>query len=422
MIKKFLKSKSGLESLLWTELAKMPGLLIAVTDTSFNLAWANNYFYEYFNCEADDVQWMPMHDFLGEDTSGDMSKEHISALLEKGYIWNHEARTVKPDGEFVTLNWNQRTFGQWILSVGFIPSEKPAADLPASPVKQSSTEHMLIPGFDRLPDIYSREISETDGDLTVSSIHHISQENIIMHYQPRVQVRTKSIIGVEALVRLSHPERGILYPATFLPLLEETGMILEVGAFVADAVCKKMRAWQDMGTVLSTSINVSPKQLGNDNFVQTLLSAAAKYFIEPGRLMLDISEQTIAANFTDAKNQIKTLKDAGFMVAVDDFNTSFLPMSAITQLPLDNITIDPQYITKAERDSNVYAITDSIIALAHGLNMTVTAGGVESRRQLDLLIDKSIDFLQGYLISKPLPENEFDRFLDNDPDFYMRHI
>lgn len=398
---------------LWTELAGMPGLLIAVTDLGFRLKWANDFFYEYFKCRPDDVLGKAMHSFLGEDVRGDMGEAHIRRIHEEGHVWDHHARTTSPDGDFITIRWNQRATSDMILSVGFPPADEKPVEVP----KPTVLEHSEIAG--QIPDIYNLTSSTPEVDLALS--RYISTKNFVMHYQPRVNARTKAISGAEGLVRLKHPDRGLLYPSDFLPTAEKTGHILELGTYVLDAVCRKLKQWQN-GLTLSIAINVSPKQLQDDGLVEELLSSAAKYGIENSRLMFELSERTVAIHFDEAMRAMKLLKDAGFMVAIDDYCMGFLPLNALTKLAVDNITIDQRYIAQADTDPTVFPIMESIIMLAHSLNMTVTAGGVENRRQLEFLLDNSVDFLQGYLISEPLPETEFDRFLETDMDFYTRHL
>jgi len=437
MVTKFVRSlrkKGRLEEILWGELSSMPGILLVVTDSTFALAWANDYFYEYFNCSPDDAVGKAMHGFLGEDIRGDMNKEHIRRVLEEGSIFGHLARTTGADGEFVTIKWNQRAFPkdseQWILSMGFPPDiigkKSGLSDVPTKD-KDSRPSPMMSTGMEWSDFQSHGAYRALEEHLVVEDMElgrWISRENFLLHYQPRVNARTKAIVGAEGLVRMNHPECGLLFPKTFLPSLEKTGHILEVGSYVVETACRKLQEWRNNGDgyTLSVSINISPQQFCKEDFAQTLLAATARYRVEPGRLMLEMSERAIAANFQDAKQTLKILKDAGFKVAIDDYNTSFLPLAYLAQLVVDDITIDRAYLARADHDPTVYPVMESLILLAHSLNMTVTARGVENRRQLDFLLDNSVNFLQGYLISEPLPEAEFDRFLRTNPDFYTRHI
>ena len=427
MIKQFkdkIIKKGGLdEASLWNELSYMPDFLLVLTDSNFALTWANEYFYEYFNCRPSDTLGRPMYGFLGEDARSDMDEDHIRRVLEEMEVNGHESRTTLADGEFVTIRWNQRAFEsegkKWILSLGFPPL--PEESIPDTMSMDSvATKKIDYNDLKLNTGMYVGDDPEMGLDLD----RLIKKENFILHYQPRVNARTKAIVGAEGLVRMMHPERGLLYPASFLSAVEKSGHILRIGAYVFDAACRKLQEWQndDKGMVLSLSINISPKQLYDANFVQFLLEVTTKHRIEPHRIMIELSERTIASHFKEADQIIQMLKDAGFMVAIDDFSTRFLPLAALTTLDLDNITIDRSYIAESESDPRVNLVIESIITLARGLNMTVTAGGVESRKQLDFLLDNSVDFLQGYLISEPLPEAEFDRFLKTNPDFYTRHI
>ena len=432
----FLLNKKSIEESLWNELCKMPGLLIVVTDEFFKLARANDYFYEYFNCKPSDVAGRYMHGFLGEDIKGDMSTVHIEKALEKGHIWDHKSRTLDANGEPVVISWNQLVFNaqnkRWILSIGFFAGQEVAEALPSSTSSHSSPFSPFSPNRDSWGiDISSKTSAKAnqkpaDEPLLEPDLDKwISGGSFIMHYQPRVSARTKAITGAEGLIRMDHPEYGILYPASFLPRAEKTNHIMEIGNYVLDAVCKKLERWKNNGknnNELSISINVSPRQLFDESFMQTMLQVVSKYQIDPSSLMVELTEKTIATYHDDIVKVIHMLKDAGFKITIDDYSAGFLPVSSLARLPVDNITFDRAYLAQSDKDQVVRSVMESIIVLAHSINMTVTAQGVENRRQLDFLLDNSVDYLQGYLISKPMPEQEFDRFLDTNPDFYTRHI
>jgi|GEM_PF-2666283 len=419
---KALKKKGGFEGFLWKEITAMPGVIIVITSQTFVLTWANDYFYDYFKCLPEDTLGKPMYDFLGEDIQGDMSEEHILSLLKEGQAFRYPAKTSNAEGEEVTIRWNQRVFTdsegkQWILSVGTVEEE--------TTKRVYGFEEDVAP----MPMITPRAVSQKDNEQTEAELDPefgklVTRENFIVHYQPKVSARTKMIIGAEALIRMKHPERGLIYPGAFLPQVEKTGYIIKIGEYVIEAACKKLMQWQDMknGLPLSVSVNVSPRQFCDANFVQGLLATVSRYRIEPKRLMLEMAERDVAEHFNEAKLAMQTLKDAGFMVAIDDYNTAFLPLYYLAQLAVDDIAIDRMYLAQTTQNPKIYPIIESIIMLAHGLNMSVTARGVETRKQLEFMMENSVNFLQGYLISEPLPEAEFDRFLDINPDFYTRHI
>ena len=430
------QKKDGFPALIFEELAAMPGLFIVVTDPHFALAWANDYFYEFFNCRADELAGRLMHDFLGEDIGGDMSPKHIARLLEAGHIWDHKARTHGADGEFVIIRWNQKLLAkEWILSLGVLleddrprqcsengVSPKPAAEW--APVTQAiaptkkgngdtvEAEKTNINNTEETP------ASDQQSWLTQDS----SCEQLLLYYQPRVNARTKAIVGAEGLMRLMHHERGLLYPATFMPELERSGKIIEFGSHIIDAACKKLQEWNEKNPGLSVSINVSPKQFCDEDFLQILISAATRHRIEPSRLMLEMSEPAVASHLKEASQTLEMLQGAGFKTAIDEYSASFLPIASLAKLPINNIGIDRSSFAEASHNPKTSAVLESVIKLTRSLGMTVTASGVENRRQLDFLLDNSVDYLQGYLISEALPESDFEHLLKTNPDFYTRHI
>jgi len=414
-----LRKKGGIEGFLWNELADMPGYLIVVTDSDFELAWANVFFYNFFECQPREVVGKPMHSFLGEDNRGDMSRAHIDELLEKNHMWAHKARTYGADGEFINIRWNQRVFSdgaglRWILSVGIpedkaVPEERAGMSWKAKPEPQNYLGERIS----------SEPIQTADPEIS----RHISAKNLLLHYQPRVDARTKAIVGAEGLVRMAHPERGLLYPGSFLPGLESRQMTA-IADYVINAACKKLSEWQNTEGVMkmTVSVNVAPRHFSDEDYVQSLLAATARYSVPTARLILEMTERDVAANFDEAKRFIETLKAAGFKISIDEFSSSYLSLPNMAALPVDDIALDRAYLIQANQSPANFPLMESIIVFAHGLGRTVTAVGVENRRQLDFLLDHSVDFLQGYMISEPLPEAEFDRFLKTNPDFYTRHI
>ena len=423
LISALLKRKSS-DDYIWQELSVMPGFLIVLTDASFVLTWANDFFYDFFECRPDDIVGQPMHGFLGEDIAGDMSEKHIALLLDKGLKWDHVAGTASASGEYINIRWNQKVFtdGQGvkkILSLGIpLSNEK---DNEKARLYDEDREKMTQ-GFAR-PYLYTESEINLEDEAEIKAL--ISKKNFVTHYQPRVNARTKVIVGCEALVRINHPEKGLIYPNAFLPVAERTEQIFDIGTFVIETACKKIREWQNdsyLKNLQSVSLNISPKQICDDKFVQTLLSNVTKNQIDPSKILLELAERAICENFDEICWAVRTLKDSGFKVAIDDYTAKFVSIPLLLNLAVDNISIDKRYLLQAEKNPNIYPVMESIIVFAHGLNMTVTVGGIENRRQLDFLLSNAVDFLQGYLISEPLEEAEFDRFIKNNPDFYSRHI
>ena len=430
MVPKWIKAlgkQAGFKEALCDTLLCLPDLLVVVTDVSFALSWANGYFYSYFECQPQDVAGRPMHEFLGEDLGGDMSHEHVKNLLRLGQCHGHQARTLGPCGSEVFIHWNQQVFAdsrgkKWILSVGFPLASKVAlssartGEEPAPPAEiapEASVFALAAP--EPVPTVVLDEAELSQA---------LAQSGFSLYYQPRVSARTKAITGAEALLRMTHPAHGLLAPEAFLSVAEKSDKILTLGNLVVEEACQKLRQWTDSGygLDLSLSVNISPQQLLDENFVKTLLAAITQHGVEPAQLILELSERTVAAHYPEARRIIQILRDSGFRVAIDEFSAGALTLSALARLPVNNLKIDRAFLAQAAEEPSAFVVIESIIKLAHGLGCTVTAEGVETRQQLDFLLDNAVDFLQGYLISRPLPADEFERFIQTNPDFYTRHI
>ena len=401
-------------------LLDLPGVFVVVADEQFTLEWANPYFYEYFQCAARDVTGRPLHDFLGTGLAGDMDAGHVARVFREGLSQNYDARTLNALGEEITVRWNQRVLrdkkGLRLLSLGVV--------LPPPPKADDGYPLPVVVCETALSGIYTG--GETDNDDRTEDLGDLAPESVILHFQPRVAARTKTIVGAEALARLSHPERGLLMPAEFIPPAERTGAIVGIGANIIKAVCQKLKQWQTLEaraeSKLILSINVSPKQFLEAGFMKTMIDAAATGGIQPNRLLLEVPERTVAAHFNEVRDLFRHLRDAGFKVAVDHYTAGYLPPAALLELAVDNIKIDRACLARAAMQPAMYSVIESIFILAHGMGITVTAEGVENRNQLEFLIDHSVDFLQGYLLSHPLPEAEFDRLILQNPNFFTRHI
>ena len=420
------KNKDGLsESDMWRALIEMPGTLFVVTNEKFNFHWANNYFFDYFKCHSEDIKGKPMHGFLGEDVLCDMNEKHIERVLKEKQVYDYYARTTRADGELVTIRWHQCVITPgankngdkaWIFSVGF-PNENASVDvLDRSVTVNEKVEYVPV---------FSGIHTPSDEDVTDIEIDRcLSEEYYVLHYQPRVDVRTKKVESAEGLLRMNHPERGILLPSSFLPSMEKSGHILQIGSYVIEMACKKLHECQDsgMGISLSLSVNISPNELYSPKLMQNLLATTTRYRLKTDKIMIEISERTVALHYNKAKKIFRVLKEAGFKVAIDDYSSKYLPLDALCRLKLDNITISHDSIVRSDTEQKTRLLIESVMLLVRGLNVKVTASGLENRKQLDFLRDNSVDYLQGFLISEPLPEAEFDRFLKTNPDFYARHV
>ena len=411
------------------EMLRMPGLLVVVTNTRFELVMANEYFYTYFDCEPAMLIGKSLYSFLSDDVSNDINESHIQQIISEGHLWDHDVHTARPDGETVLIRWNHGIIFDanrqpGILSVGVPQPPKTAEEFPDSvseyAPRQYEYNRLTISSFDD-PPAGSRVpvgFSVTEAELQ----HAMENDEIALYYQPTVSVRSKKIAGAEALLRFNHPRYGILNPGAFIPKAEETGQIIPMGEYVIGAACKKIKRWNASGLDMFLSINISTQQFMHPSFAETLLHGITRHDVAAGRLLLEITEDTASRDPVKVQSILETLRNMGCRISLDDFGTSFTSLHYLEKLDIDNLKIDRAFLANASRNKKSFAIMSSIIVLAHGLGISVSAEGVETQDQLSFLVDNACDYLQGYLLSHPLPENDFDRLVNDNPGFYARKL
>jgi diguanylate cyclase (GGDEF)-like protein/PAS domain S-box-containing protein len=224
-----------------------------------------------------------------------------------------------------------------------------------------------------------------------------------LHYQPQIESHTGHAIGVEALVRWCHPERGLVPPAQFIPVAEENGIILPLGEWVLDEACGQMRAWRDQGMVAVTmAVNLSAKQLEHPSLLGFIAKMLDKHDLPGESLELEITESMLMENIDSNIETLKSLRKMGVRLAIDDFGTGYSSLSYLKRLPIDALKLDRSFVKDLETDSSDVAICISTIALAQNLGLKVIAEGVETEGQRDFLTKHRCDVLQGYLFSKPV--------------------
>lgn len=234
----------------------------------------------------------------------------------------------------------------------------------------------------------------------------------VVYYQPQVEVKTGQILGVEALVRWQHPQKGIISPAEFIPIAENTGLILPIGEFVLRAACTQIKAWQDAGyTPIRVAINISGRQFQQHTLVQTVKTILQETGLDPHWLELEITESVAMQDVEFTSKLLFELRDMGIKIAIDDFGTGYSSLNYLKRLPIDKIKIDRSFIGDITIDPDDATIVGTIILLAHNLKMKVLAEGVETNNQLCFLKDQDCDELQGYFFSKPLPAEDLTKIL-----------
>ena len=235
-----------------------------------------------------------------------------------------------------------------------------------------------------------------------------------LHYQPKVDVKTRHIEGAEALIRWRDPERGVVSPAEFLPVLEQSGLIVEVGEWVIERAALECRHWKSLGLpAIRVAVNLSPIQLCDADFVERFLTHTRTWSTDECGLDVEITEGLVIGDASGQIGKLKALRAAGVKIAIDDFGTGYSSLSRLAQLPIDTVKIDRSFIKDMSTGPRARRLVSTIIAIARTFNMVVVAEGVEQQEQLDELWHLGCDQSQGYLHSKPLSADQFAALLEH---------
>ena len=234
----------------------------------------------------------------------------------------------------------------------------------------------------------------------------------VLNYQPQVDLRANRIFAVEALIRWNHPQLGLIPPLKFIPLAEETGLIVAIGDWVLREACRQNKAWQDAGRPpITMCVNVSPRQFREKGFAATVAAALAESGLEARYLELEVTESMVMRDVDQALASMEHLQRLGVHLAIDDFGTGYSSLSALKMFPVARLKIDRSFIKDLPRDENDRAVTTAVISLARKLNMKVIAEGVETAEQMAFLRDADCDEVQGYHFSKPVAAEEIAAML-----------
>jgi len=249
--------------------------------------------------------------------------------------------------------------------------------------------------------------------LEASLRRALERDQLVVYYQPQVDARTEMIVGMEALVRWRHPDLGLVYPSQFIPLAEETGLIVPIGLWVLNSACAQNKAWQDAGLPpFRVAVNLSARQFRHHNLVNTIASVLKETGLAPEFLELEITEGVALqyANFTST--MLNDLKAMGIVTAIDDFGTGYSSLSTLNRFPFDKLKIDQSFVRNIDTDTSSSAIAMSMIVLAKSLHRKVIAEGVETYEQLELLRSHGCDEVQGYLFGRPMAAEDATRLLE----------
>ncbi len=242
----------------------------------------------------------------------------------------------------------------------------------------------------------------------------LQEQQFLLLYQPQAHVQNSRLIGFEALLRFIDDKGTTIYPEEFIPILEETSMIIEVGKWVLEKACQQLHQWHidrifpENGFL---SINVSPKQLLDKSFISLIINTCNKYQINPQQLVIEVTENVLIDKPEKVLNAMESLKSIGVKLSLDDFGTGYSSLSYLQRYPFDHLKIDKSFVSQIIEDKNGEKITRSIIALAESLGLQVTAEGVTEPRALDIIKEYGANYYQGYLLSEPLSINKASELL-----------
>ncbi|CAN5183166.1 hypothetical protein BH11PSE11_BH11PSE11_19340 [soil metagenome] len=249
----------------------------------------------------------------------------------------------------------------------------------------------------------------------------LGRGELMLHYQPKVDLHTCEIVGVEALVRWQHPERGLILPEKFIPLAESNGLIIPIGTWVIRTACAQNKAWQEAGLrPVNVAVNISAWQFHRRDLVAVVRQALIDFDLEPKYLELELTESVIIQEADEVIPVMRALKALGVQLSMDDFGTGYSSLNYLRRFPFDNIKIDRLFVEGITSNLHDLAIVKAVIALAHSLDLKVTAEGVETEAELDFLQQYDCDEIQGYFFSRPVTHQQFTDLLESGKSLSKR--
>jgi EAL domain-containing protein (putative c-di-GMP-specific phosphodiesterase class I) len=245
----------------------------------------------------------------------------------------------------------------------------------------------------------------------------IERQEFVLHYQPKINLRTGHITGAEALIRWTHPTRGLVPPAQFIPVAEDCGLIRPIGAWVLRQACQQSKAWVDAGLpAASMAVNVSAMELRDESYLENLLVVLDQTGMDPRMLELELTESVLMTHAETAASILQTLREHGVQIAIDDFGTGFSSLSYLRKFRIDALKIDQSFVSQVTSAGDETSIVAAVISMARSLQLRVVGEGVETVDQLRFLQAQDCDEVQGYYVSRPVPHEEFAELLRSGID------
>jgi EAL domain-containing protein (putative c-di-GMP-specific phosphodiesterase class I) len=232
----------------------------------------------------------------------------------------------------------------------------------------------------------------------------LTRGELLLHFQPKIDIAGGRMVSIEALLRWQHPTRGLVPPMEFIPLAEERGLIVPIGRWVIQAACRQIRDWRDLGLrVPPVAVNLSARQFASDTLVDDFIEAMKQYEVAASDLEVELTESVLMADPERANQVLQQLHGLGVRISIDDFGTGYSSLSYLKRFPAQTVKIDRSFIRGLPSDADDIAIIEAVIAMAHSLGLAVVAEGVETDEQLSALRRLGCDEAQGYLLGRPMP-------------------
>ena len=242
----------------------------------------------------------------------------------------------------------------------------------------------------------------------------IERNEFILHYQPIISFKTGKITGFEALIRWIHKKRGLISSATFIPIAEETGLIIPIGHWVMQEACQQIKIWNDKYG-LDLPFNISGKQFSHPNLIENITDIIENSNIESNTLKLEITESTIMENAENARAMLQQLRDLNIQLQIDDFGTGYSSLSYLHRFPVNTLKVDRSFVSRIGSDDENVEIVKTIISLAKNLNMQSIAEGIETIEQCEKIRELECEYGQGYYFSRPVSVEEIEELLNKNP-------